>query len=229
VSATEIRGLRGLRGLLLTSILIGGCMPPAASTPPATEPAALPTGTAEPSVAAVASPEPTLAPTVEPTVAPTEKPVVTPKPIDPSCPNATDDIISVQEYVDASTSCFRYGVRVRGWLDTPPAIGFLPPLVKPSWIYYPSGDSATSLWHQPPPEPDHVCANGEDCWWFFPHVDPDVSLDFDTLDRWVILTGHTRDPRAQNCHYDVVGPNPNPDLVLICGRQLVVTAIEDAP
>ena len=168
-------------------------------------------------------------PTVEPTVAPTEEPVVTPKPIDPSCPNATDDTISVQEYVDASTSCFRYGVRVRGWLDTPPPIGFEPPLVKPSWIYYPSGDFAAMLWHQPPPEPDHVCANGEDCWSFFPHLDPNFDLQLEPLDRWVILTGHTRDPRAQNCHYDGVGPNPNPDLVVICGRQLVVTAIEAAP
>ena len=47
---------------------------------------------------------------------------------------------------------------------------------------------------------------------------------FEPLDRWVILTGHTRDPRAENCHYDGVGPNPNPELVVICGRQLVVTA-----
>ncbi len=42
----------------------------------------------------------------------------------------------------------------------------------------------------------------------------------------MILTGHTRDPRAQNCHYDGEGPNPNPELVMICGRQLVVTDIE---
>lgn len=204
-------------------------MQPAASTPLRTEPAALPTGTPEASVAAVVSPEPSLEPSVEPTVPPTEEPVITPVPIDPSCPNATDAIISVQEYVDAATSCFRYGVRVRGWLDTPPALGFEPPLVKPSWIYYPSGDSAASLWHQPPPEPDHGCASGEDCWWFFPHLDPNFDLVLEPLDRWVILTGHTRDPRAQNCHYDGVGPNPNPDLVVICGRQLVVTAIEAAP
>jgi hypothetical protein len=224
-------GSRRFGGLVLAAILIGGCGQPAASTSPgpsATE-AGLSTASPEPTAAAVASAEPTAAATPEPTAEPTEEPVVTPKPIDPSCPNASDDTISVQEYVDAATSCFRDGIRVRGWLDTPPAIGFEPPLVKPTWLYYPNGDSATSLWHQPPPEPDHVCADGEECWWFFPHMDPNVGLEFEPLDRWVILTGHTRDPRAQNCHYDGVGPNPNPDLVVICGRQLVVTAIEDAP
>ena len=217
-------------GVVLAAALVVGCGQPGASTPVATATAA---AVVSPEPSAMASLEPSVAPTVEPTVeptvAPTEEPVITPTPIDPSCPNANDDIISVQEYVDASTSCFRFGVQVRGWLDTPPPIGFEPPLVKPSWIYYPSGDSAAMLWHQPPPEPDHVCAQGEECWAFFPHLDPDFDLTIDPLDRWVILTGHTRDPRAQNCHYDGVGPNPNPELVVICGRQFVVTAIEDAP
>lgn len=218
---------RGVGGMLLATILIAGCGQPGASTPaPATASAA---AVISPEPSAPATPEPSVEPTVEPTVAPTAEPVITPPPIDPSCPNASDDIISVQEYVDASTSCFRFGVQVRGWLDTPPPIGFLPPLVKPSWLYYPSGDSAAMLWHQPPPEPDHVCANGEDCWAFFPHLDPNLDLELDPLDRWVILTGHTRDPRAQNCHYDGEGPNPNPELVVICGRQFVVEAIEDAP
>ena len=218
-------------GALLAMLLVAGCTQPG---PSITGTAAAPSP--EPSQAAVATSEPSTPATVEPSVEvtpepteapPTEAPEDTPTPIDPSCPNASDDTISVQEYVDASTSCFRFGVRVRGWLDTPPPLGFEPPLIKPSWIYYPSGDSATSLWHQPPPEPDHVCASGEDCWWFFPHPDPDLDLDLEPLQRWVILTGHTRDPRAQNCHYDGVGPNPNPDLVTICGRQFVVTAIEE--
>ena len=220
---------RRLIGALLTGFLVAGCLAPA-STPTGTASGA--TASAPPSATGAASEAPveTTEPSVEPSEPPpTEEPPVTPIPIDPSCPNATDDTISVQEYVDASTSCFRNGVRVRGWLDTPPALGFEPPLVKPSWIYYPSGDFATSLWHQPPPEPDHVCASGETCWWFFPHPDPDLDLDLEPLHRWVILTGHTRDPRAKNCHYDGEGPNPNPDLVTICGRQFVVTAIEAAP
>ena len=91
-------------------------------------------------------------------------------------------------------------------------------LVKPTWLFYPNGDTATALWHQPPPQPDHVCASGVECWWFFPHLDPADGLAFEPLQRWVILTGHTRDPRAQNCHYDGEGPNPDPDLVVICGR-----------
>jgi hypothetical protein len=221
--------------LLLCAIVFAGCGQPGTSITGATPPASAETSPAAPSSAA-ASLEPSAAPTAEASVEPTgappteaPPPEVTPKPIDPSCPNATDDTISVQEYVDAPTSCFRYGVRVRGWLDSPPPLGFEGPLVKPSWIYYPSGDSATSLWHQPPPEPDHVCATGQDCWWFFPHPDPDLDLDLEPLERWVILTGHTRDPRAENCHYDGVGPNPNPELVVICGRQFVVTAIEEAP
>ena len=214
-------------GVVLAAALIAGCGQPGASTPaPATASAA---AVISPEPSAPVTPEPSVVPTVEPTVAPTDEPVITAPPIDPSCPNAIDSIISVQEYVDAPTSCFRFGVQVRGWLDTPPPIGFLPPLVKPEWIYYPSGDSAAMLWHQPPPEPDHVCANGEDCWSFFPHLDPNLDLELEPLDRWVILTGHTRDPRAQNCHYDGEGPNPNPELVLICGRQFVVTAIQDAP
>ena len=206
-------------------------MQPAVSGAPATEPA-LPTGTAEASVVAMVSPEPTPTPTseptVEPTVAPTEEPVVTPPPVDSSCPNDdTTSIISVEEYVEAPTSCFRFGVRVRGWLDGPPPMGFEGPLVRPTWLFYPNGDTATALWHQPPPEPDHVCAGGGECSWFFPHPDPNSGVVLEPLQRWVILTGHTRDPRAQNCHYD--GEEPNPELVVICGRQLVVTAIEDAP
>lgn len=211
--------------LFLGALLIAACQP-GASTPPAATATAAAVESAEPSAPATAAP--TVEPTIEPTAAPTEQPVVTPVPIDPSCPNASDEVISVQEYVDAPTSCFRFGVQVRGWLDTPPPLGFEPPLVLPSWIYYPA-NSAASLWHQPPPEPDHICANGEDCWWFFPHMDPDVDLGFAPLDRWVILTGHTRDPRARNCHYDGEGPNPNPELVVICGRQLVVTDIDAAP
>jgi hypothetical protein len=216
--------------LLLAALLIAACDQPGASTPPAATATAAAIASVEPSAAPSIAPtvEPTVAPTVEPTVAPTEVPVITPPPIDPSCPNAIDDIISVQEYVDATASCFKNGIRVRGWLDTPPALGFLPPIVKPSWLYYPD-DSAASLWHQPPPEPDHVCTEGADCWWFFPHMDPDVELDFEPLERWVIVTGHTRDPRAKNCHYEGEGPNPNPELVVICRRQLVVTAIEAAP
>jgi len=225
-----LRGSIRSGAFLLAALLIAACDQPGASTPPAASATAAAIASLEPSAAPSTAPtvEPTVAPTVEPTVAPTEVPVITPPPIDPSCPNASDDIISVQEYVDAPTSCYRFGVQVRGWLDTPPPLGFLPPIVKPSWLYYPD-ESAASLWHQPPPEPDHVCANGEDCWWFFPHLDPNAGLDFEPLDRWVILTGHTRDPRAQKCHYEGEGPNPNPELVVICGRQLVVTAIEAAP
>ena len=189
-------------GLLLAVILVG-CGQPGASTssaPSAPGPAA-PTGSLEPTAAAVASPEPSTPPTAEPTAGPTEEPAATPVPIDPSCPNDdTTSIISVQEYVDAPTSCFRYGVRVRGWLDGPPPMGFEGPLVKPTWLFYPNGDTATALWHQPPPQPDHVCAVGVECWWFFPHPDPDAGVVFEPLQRWVILTGHTRDPRAQNCH-----------------------------
>jgi hypothetical protein len=220
-------GSKHAGAMLLAALLIVACNQPSASTPAVATGTAAAVVSAEPSAPATTAP--TVEPTVEPTVAPTEKPVITPVPIDPSCPNATDEIITVQQYVDASTGCFRFGVRVRGWLSTPPPLGFEPPLVKPGWIYYPDGDSATSLWNQPPPEPDHVCANGEDCWWFFPHPDPDLGLDLEPLERWVIVTGHTRDPRAQNCHYDGVGPNPNPELVTICGRQFVVTALEAAP
>lgn len=224
---------RRIAGAALAVVVVAGCVSPAGS-PTGTvagSPSTATTASPSPTTAAVASSEPsapaTSQPSVEPTVVPSEAPP-TEVPVDPSCPNANDDTISVQEYVDAPTSCFRLGVRVRGWLDTPPALGFEPPLVKPSWIFYPS-DSGASLWHQPPPEPDHVCVPGEDCWWFFPHIDPDFDLTFAPLQRWVILTGHTRDPRAANCHYDGEGPNPNPELVVICGRQLVVTAIEEAP
>jgi hypothetical protein len=221
--------------VLLVAIVAGACGAPGPAPTESVAPSgAAPSPSAASTTAAVATSEPTAPPTPEPTQEatpePTAQPVVTPPPLDPDCPQQdAEDVISVQEYVDAPTSCFRSGVRVRGWLDTPPPLGFLPPIVKPSWLYYPD-ESAASLWHQPPPEPDHVCANGEDCWWFFPHLDPKIDgLAFEPLDRWVILTGHTRDPRAQNCHYDGEGPNPNPELVTICGRQLVVTAIEEAP
>lgn len=216
--------------LVLFAMFVAACTGGTSTASPPTQVSEPPASVSPAPTAPVVTSEPTVLPTEEPTVAPTDAPVITPIPIDPDCPNdEVDDVISVQEYVDASTSCFRFGVRVRGWLDTPPVIGFLPPVVIPSWLYYPSGDEAAMLWHQPPPEPDHVCESGVECWSFFPHVDPKVSVELDPLDRWVILTGHTRDPRAQNCHYEGVGPNPNPELVTICGRQFVIEAIEAAP
>jgi hypothetical protein len=230
-------GSRRFVGLLVLGWLVGACLPPG-STPLASGPAEVPTASALPSEAAVASPEPSVPPTEEPTVEPTPEltsppitpPPVTPPPIDPDCPqDEADDVISVQEFVDAKHTCFENGIRVRGWLDTPPPIGFLPPIVKPGWIYYPSGDFATMLWHQPPPEPDHVCASGEDCWSFFPHLDPKLDIVLEPLERWVILTGHTRDPRAKKCHYDGEGPNPNPEVVASCLRSFVVEAVDDAP
>jgi hypothetical protein len=171
------------------------------------------------------TPDQTVEPTPEITPEITPEPVVTPEPIDPDCPQS--DVISAQEFVDGKTSCFANGTRVRGWLDGPPPTGFEGPLVKPTWLYYPDGDTATALWHQPPPEPDHVCGFGEECWWFWPHLDPTLDLELEPLERWVILTGHTRDPRAEHCHYE--GEAPDPELIAICKRQFVVTAIEEAP
>ncbi len=174
---------RSFRGLLLISILVGGCMPPAASTPPASASA---TASAAPSAVAVASAEPSAPPTVEPTVepsaAPTEEPVVTPKPIDPVVPQRDRRHHlgpGVRRRPDELLPVRRTGPRLAGR----PATDRLRAPARQADVDVTTRAATTADDAVAPAaaQPDHVCAMGEDCWWFFPHLDPISRPRFEPL------------------------------------------------
>lgn len=214
--------MRRLLSTLVVTALISGC----SAYPNVSSPS--PLATVTPSAAAVATATPTLAPTTEPTIEP--KPTVEPEPTEEPCPTA--EVLTVREFVAASWECFGVeDVKIKAWLDGPPMFGFEGPRVRPGWLYYPVED-ATALWNDAPKDDDRFNCSGRKLWCpgVFPHLKPDSGLSFLPLQRWVVVTGHLRDPAAETCHYDF-DPEPVPDLVEVCRQMLVVTAIRgsDAP
>jgi hypothetical protein len=186
---------------------------------------------AAPTAVAVASIEPTAEPT--PTIEPTDAPEATNPPDGTGGPCPTAPVLTVREFVEAPSSCFGGNdIRIRGWLDTPAAFGFLPPLVKPSWLYYPPGDRFVALFDVVPTDPDHVCAEA-DCASLLPHTTPDSGISFEPLERWVIVTGHINDPAAERCRYieSEIAPGPFDDASAreSCRANFVVVALEDDP
>ncbi len=170
-------------------------------------------------------------PTLEPT------PSMTPAPPDPTaaptdgtaCP--TGEPITVDEFLDADKRCFGTNdIVIHAWLDTPPVFGFIGPLVRPTWLHYPpEGTSYFTLFGEPPSEPDHSCGG---C--MFVHVAPQSSIVLEGPARWVIATGHRRDPAWQRCHYDEpddwTGPEPDDAGAReACRGSFVLDALEDAP
>jgi hypothetical protein len=170
-------------------------------------------------------------PTLEPT------PSMTPAPPDPTaaptdgtaCP--TGEPITVDEFLDADKRCFGTNdIVIHAWLDTPPVFGFIGPLVRPTWLHYPpEGTSYFTLFGEPPREPDHSCGG---C--MFVHVAPQSSIVLEGPARWVIATGHRRDPASQRCHYDEpddwTGPEPDDAGAReACRGSFVLDALEDAP
>jgi len=187
----------------------------------------------EPSAVASAVPSSALLPTTLPTEPPipTERPTPTPV-LNAPCP--TDKVLSVASYVAADPACFTGSVRIRGWLDFPPALGWEGPGVEPAWLYYPPELVLPALWTSVPPGPDHTCGDtNPSCAWFFLHVAPDSDVSLGLKPRWVVVTGHIDDPAAATCHYLPSDPEEgafdDADAIRQCASNLVVTAIEAAP
>lgn len=214
--------------VLLAALVVAGCGRVGTSASPANEPSPsttpAPTTTAEPSPAAVA--------TLQPRIEPTAEPTIEPDPTDRPCPTA--EILTVTEFLGAKPSCFGdEPFKLRAWADHAPATGFEGPAhIEPRWLYYPD-ENWTVLWNAAPVGPDQQCPDDNpDCDGFFPHINPDSGLSFLPLGRWVITTGHLRDPAAERCHYvypdDWTGPKAD-DIQAIrrCRTHFVVTAVEE--
>jgi hypothetical protein len=215
-------------------VLVVGCGAPGTS--------AVPPASSEPRTAALATPAPTATPSattqpsmVPPTSAPTPDPTAfteptvdpEPEPTQVACPVGSP--LGVREFLDARLSCFGSDdVAIRAWLDTPPTFGFIGPVVRPMWLYYPPDGTYFTLFSEPPEEPDHLCGG---C--MFLHLPPDSTIELGGPARWVIATGHRKDPAAATCHYDEpadwVGPEPDDAGARAgCRGSFVLVGLEDA-
>ena len=212
------------RAWLAIGVLAAACGTPLASTTPVPSFAAVATATAS---AAPATQAPTLEPTPPATPAPPD-PTATPT-VPTNCP--TEEPITVAEFLDTDKKCFGSDdIVIHAWLDTPPTFGFIGPIVRPTWLYYPpDGTTFFTLYNEPPGEPDHACGG---C--MFVHLAPDSTIVLEGPARWVIATGHRRDPAWQRCHYDEpddwTGPEPDDEGARRgCRDSFVLDALEDAP
>jgi hypothetical protein len=170
-------------------------------------------------------------------LSPTPRPTPTPVPI-ASCPK--DSPLTVAQFADADPACFAEAdVTVRGWLDQPLAIGFSPPGIEPSWLFYPRA-ALSMLWQAPPNmqggSPDGTCAatGGAPCAWLIWHRDPAATPTLQGPPRWLLATGHTFDALAETCHYDFpadwVGDRPDDaEAVQSCREGFVIVSFRDAP
>lgn len=213
--------MRRTRLVLASAILVGCSSGGPVGPTPTVEPSASPTETATSTPAPTSVPNATSGPSV-----PTE-PTPVPEPTPSTGPCPTGSQLTVRQFVDADPACFGGAdLQIRGWLDTPPPLGF-ENVIEPAWLWYPT-DSAATLWFGVP-QGEHICDRDRDGWcsWFFPHVAPDSTASLLPLKRWVILTGHTHDPAAETCRYGG-DAGPAPDLVAACRTNFVVTAIRPA-
>jgi hypothetical protein len=214
---------------LAIGLLAAACGAPLAST--TTEPSFAAVATLAPSGSATASATPaTHAPTLEP------EPSATPAHPDPTaaptgpttCP--TKEPITVAEFLETDKNCFGSDdIVIHAWLDTPPIFGFIGPIVRPTWLYYPpDGSTFFTLFDEPPSDPD-VCGG---C--MFVHIAPDSTIVLEGPARWVIATGHRRDPAWRRCHYDEpddwTGPERDDEGAREgCRDNFVLDALADAP
>jgi hypothetical protein len=193
-------------GLLLASVLvIAGCGAASPSTRGASPPA---------------GPTPSIVPT------PTPVPVGT-------CPR--DSPMTVKQFVDADRSCaIGTDVAIRGWLDAPPAIGFEPPGIEPSWLNWFGGLSF--IYESGPLDADGSCqtAGGGACAAFVWSINPVSGLELSGPPRWLIVRGHFDDPAARTCRY--VYPEDwtaerwdDAQAVETCRERFVIVDFRDAP
>lgn len=216
--------MRRFGRLLGSALLVAGCFggppsPAPSATAAAETPAPSPTATAMPAA------RPTLTPTAVPE--PTPEPTVTTD----GCPTGPD--LTIALYVDSDLGCLgSTDVELRGWLDEV-GIGFLPPGIKPSWLWVPGSSDVPALWQTRWAASDGGC-EGSDCGVMLLHVDPSSDVVLDGAPRWVIVTGHRDDPKATRCHYvypeDWPGePLDDATAVATCRQSFVLTSIRDAP
>jgi hypothetical protein len=143
----------------------------------------------------------------------------------PTQPFSVDQYL---EIVSVEPGCFGPAdVTIRGWIDQPPMLGFMPPLIRPGWLAYPP-EPTLALWDAPPNGSDCL---GSDCNAMLIHIRPGSDVRFDLPARWVIVTGHSLDPAAATCHYEG-RPTPTdqaPGDYTGCNVQFVITNVRDAP
>jgi hypothetical protein len=145
------------------------------------------------------------------------------------CPGAQP--FTVEQYaeiVHEEPGCFGPAdVTIRGWIDEPPIVGFMPPIIEPGWLAYPP-EPTLALWSGPP---DSSECPDSDCAAMFVHIRPGSNVRFDLPARWVIVTGHSLDPAAATCQYEGI-PTPTdeaPGDFTGCNVQFVITRVSDAP
>ena len=134
--------------------------------------------------------------------------------------------LAVAEYLAAAAAdpgCFSDGsdVTLVGWAGPwPEGIGWLGPGIEPGWLAI----STAAIW------PEKCPRSLEGCGEFLSvHVDPEGAYSWKQDGRWLIVTGHTRDPRAETCR-----PDP-PDNGITgaqarrtCSRSFVLTSVRPA-
>lgn len=156
-------------------------------------------------------------PTPEPTPGPT---AVT----SGECPRHSP--LSVAEYiaaVEADPACFSDGADVTlvGWAGPwPEGIGWLGPGIDPGWLAL----STAAIWPEKCPRSLEGCGD-----FLSVHIDPDAAYSWKQDGRWLVVTGHTRDPRAETCR-----PDPPDNGISVreaqtqCSRSFVLTSVRNA-
>ena len=230
-------GSKRVGAVMLAALVIAACHRSTAtasgSAPPSLTPTVVPTTAAV--ATEVPTPSPTAEPTPELTPEPTVEPTEAPEAIAWPCP--TDSPINLLELTNARLRCFGNDqIRVRAWLETGPAIGWLPPTIAPAWLVYPnvqnSDHSSFALWYKPPDNSDVICGESY-CRFDWVHLPPGSTLELRGPARWVIAIGHINDPAADRCHWtwpedwEVDPSYDDADAVAICRRAFILEAIEE--
>lgn len=138
--------------------------------------------------------------------------------------------VAVEEFTAFPPACSAgQDVTVRGWLDIWYVItGWESPWgIAPGWLWVPIGP-----WTVVAPDSNPTTSSS-----LLVYLDPARKIDVGRTNRWVYLTGHYADPKAQTCHIEYAGgydPARDGDRIpdsfarRQCQAHFVVTAIEDA-
>jgi len=140
------------------------------------------------------------------------------------CPSQA--LLSVSEYItaaDAGLGCFADGVDVSifGWAGVlPDAIGWLAPGIDPDWLALPTRFVSD----------DKCPTSSEGCGELLRMtVDPESGVRWRQDGRWVVLTGHTGDARADTCRPDPPDSGMSTaDARSHCRDSFVLTSVRSA-